>query len=367
VPYIATAGESKTKPTQHSVKELRSIGLQPDILVVRSDHAIPADARQKIALFTNVEVSAVIPLVDARSIYGIPLVLHDMHMDDIVLRKFGLDCPPADLSDWKRVVEREMNPERSVRLVMVGKYMKLLDAYKSLNEAIVHAGIHTRTRVEVTWLDAEDVERRGGAALEDADAILVPGGFGGRGFEGMVRAARYARENGVPYLGICYGLHAAVVDYARNVAGLSDANTTENERNSPHPVIALVTEWTDEKGRVETRNESSALGGTMRTGEQLCMLRQGSRALDIYGERVIRERHRHRWEVNESYVGRLEAAGMSMTGRSPDDLVEVVEIPEHPWFLACQFHPEFTSTPREGHPLFSAFIRAAVEHSAAGA
>jgi CTP synthase len=364
VPFIAAAGESKTKPTQHSVKELRSIGLQPDVLLVRSDHEVALSARQKISLFTNVEESAVIPLIDARTIYEIPTMLHEQGLDDIVLQKFGMDCPPADLSEWEEVVERQLNPQNSIKLIMVGKYMKLLDAYKSLNEAILHAGIHTLTKVEIQWLDSEDLEVNGPGALADADAILVPGGFGERGFEGKVLAARYARENGIPYLGICYGLHAAVVDYARHVAGLEAANTTENDKVVEHPVIALITEWTTEKGDVEIRDESTDLGGTMRMGEQACKLDVNSLAYKIYGEETIKERHRHRFEVNDNYVKILEEAGMLMAGRSIDNsLVEVVEVPGHPWFLACQFHPEFTSTPRDGHPLFTSFINAALVQS----
>jgi CTP synthase len=362
VPYIATAGESKTKPTQHSVKELRSIGLQPDVLVVRSDHEVDQSARKKIALFTNVEEQAVIPAIDAKSIYEIPSMLHDQGLDDIVVSKFGLDCRAADLSEWNRVVELQSHPRHRIRLVMVGKYMKLLDAYKSLNEAIIHAGIHTLTEVDIDWLDSEDLERNGPVMLEDADAILVPGGFGGRGFEGKIVAARFARENGVPYLGICYGLHAAIIDYARNVAGLEGADTTENVQNAPHPVIALITEWTTEQGLVEVRNENTDLGGSMRMGEQACRLDQESSTFKIYGEEIIKERHRHRYEVNDNYVGKLEAAGLRMAGRSLDNsLVEVIEIPDHPWFIACQFHPEFTSTPRDGHPLFTSFIEAALQ------
>jgi len=364
VPFIAAAGESKTKPTQHSVKELRSIGLQPDVLLVRSDHEVALSARQKISLFTNVEESAVIPLIDARTIYEIPTMLHEQGLDDIVVQQFGLDCQPADLSEWEEVVKRQLNPQNSIKLVMVGKYMKLLDAYKSLNEAILHAGIHTLTKVEIEGLESEDLEVNGPGALADADAILVPGGFGERGFEGKVLAARYARENGIPYLGICYGLHAAVVDYARHVAGLENANTTENDKIVEHPVIALITEWTTEKGNVEIRDESTDLGGSMRMGEQACRLDVNSLSYKTYGEEIIRERHRHRFEVNDNYVKTLEEAGLLMAGRSIDNsLVEVVEVPGHPWFLACQFHPEFTSTPRDGHPLFTSFIKAALVRS----
>ena len=368
VPYIATAGETKTKPTQHSVKELRSIGLQPDVLVCRSDHEIPDSSRRKIALFTNVEERAVVPLQDAPSIYQIPLMLHDSGLDRIVCEKFNINAPAADLAEWRRVVDAHLHPDRRIRLAMVGKYMDLLDAYKSLIEALIHAGIQARTRVEIEAIDAEDIERDGTGRLEAADAILVPGGFGGRGFEGKIAAARFARERGVPYLGICYGLHAAIIEFARNVAGLEGANSTEIDPESPWPVVALITEWTDRDGRIETRSGGSDLGGTMRLGEQQCRLMEGSLAHRAYGSAEIGERHRHRYEVNEHYVARLEEAGLRISGRSiPDGLVEMIEIPEHPWFVACQFHPEFTSTPREGHPLFSGFIEAALTRAAAGA
>jgi|TARA_B100000315_G_scaffold70219_1_gene64080 CTP synthase len=364
VPYIATAGETKTKPTQHSVKELRSIGLQPDVLIVRSDHAIPVGALKKIALFTNVEEQAVIPLVDAETTYAIPSMLHQQGLDQIVVEKLGIDCQPADLTEWHRVVEAELNPLHSIKLVMVGKYLDLLDSYKSLNEAITHAAIHSRTKVAIEWIDAEEIEGNGYGVLENTDAILVPGGFGARGLEGKIAAARFARENRIPYLGICYGLHAAVIDYARSVAGLENANTTESEKETPHPVIALITEWTDENGRVETRNENTDLGGSMRMGEQECRLDPKSRTYQIYGCDHIRERHRHRYEVNDNYVSQLEDAGLMIAGRSPDNaLVEVIEVIDHPWFVACQFHPEFTSTPRDGHPLFTSFINAALERA----
>lgn len=366
VPYIATAGESKTKPTQHSVKELRSIGLQPDVLLVRSDHEVTQSMRKKIALFTNVEEKAVIPALDAKSIYEIPSLLHEQGLDDIVVEKFGLDCKPADLSEWEKVVDLQSHPRHRVKLAMVGKYMKLLDAYKSLNEAIIHAGIHTRTEVDIDWLDSEDLEQQGPQLLEGADAILVPGGFGSRGFEGKIMAARYARENGIPYLGICYGLHAAVIDYARNVAGFEGADTTENVKQTPHPVIALITEWTTGKGDIEVRDENGDKGGSMRMGEQACRLDRASLTFKIYGEEIIHERHRHRYELNDNYVSKLEAAGLRMAGRSMDNsLVEVIEVPDHPWFVACQFHPEFTSTPRDGHPLFTSFIEAALKRRSA--
>ena len=363
VPFIATAGETKTKPTQHSVKELRSIGLQPNILIVRSDHEIDSSSRDKIALFTNVDRKAVIPLLDAKSIYQIPEKLHEMKLDDIVVSQLEISCPPADLGSWREVVEAQAAPRHTIKLAMVGKYMALLDAYKSLNEAIIHAGIKTHTKVEVEFIEAQDLVDDGTRSLENADAILVPGGFGDRGFEGKVLAAKYARENKVPYLGICYGLHAAIVDIARNVAGLENANTTENNPNTPHPVIGLIMEWMNEDGDMETRDADSDLGGTMRMGEQECRLLENSATSQIYGQGSINERHRHRYEVNDHYVSALEEAGMLVAGRSMDDsLVEVIEVKDHPWFVATQFHPEFTSTPRRGHPLFSSFIEAALEN-----
>ena len=363
VPFIATAGETKTKPTQHSVKELRSIGLQPNILIVRSDHEIDSSSRDKIALFTNVDRKAVIPLLDAKSIYQIPEKLHEMKLDDIVVSQLEISCPPADLGSWREVVEAQAAPRHTIKLAMVGKYMALLDAYKSLNEAIIHAGIKTHTKVEVEFIEAQDLVDDGTRSLEHADAILVPGGFGDRGFEGKVLAAKYARENKVPYLGICYGLHAAIVDIARNVAGLENANTTENNPNTPHPVIGLIMEWMNEDGDMETRDADSDLGGTMRMGEQECRLLENSATSQIYGQDSINERHRHRYEVNDHYVSALEEAGMLVAGRSMDDsLVEVIEVKDHPWFVATQFHPEFTSTPRRGHPLFSSFIEAALEN-----
>ena len=361
VPYIATAGEIKTKPTQHSVKELRSIGLQPDVLIVRSQHhEVPMSDREKIALFTNVETRSVIPMADLSSIYEMPIRLHQHGLDQIVIDRLRIDCKAADLSEWQRVLDAERNPTRDMKLVMVGKYMELHDAYKSLTEAIHHAGIHTGTRVDISYLDAETLMGEGDGCLSDADAILVPGGFGERGFEGKIMAARYARENRVPYLGICYGLHAAVIDFARNVAGLEGANTTEIDRLCSHPVIGLITEWTTEDGNRVVRDEDSNLGGTMRMGEQECQLNCDSMTYEIYGKDSIHERHRHRYEVNDNYISKLEASGLRVAGRSRDQsLVEVIEIPDHPWFVACQFHPEFTSTPRDGHPLFMRFIEAA--------
>jgi CTP synthase len=368
VPYIATAGETKTKPTQHSVKELRSVGMQPDILIVRSDHEIPKSARDKIALFTNVELDAVIPLLDAKSIYEIPARLAEERLDEIVVQKLGFDVPPADLSDWQRVLELQQNPKQQIHLKMVGKYMDLLDAYKSLNEALIHAGIHSETQVNIDFVDSERVEAEGVEILAGADAVLVPGGFGGRGFEGKILAAGYARRHKIPYLGICYGLHAAIIEFARDVAGLEGANSTEVDQHTPHPIIGLITEWVNEAGLTETRSLDSDLGGTMRMGEQECVLNQGSVTRAVYGEERIKERHRHRFEVNPSYVAELEQAGLRIAGVSKDQsLVEVIEVVDHPWFVACQFHPEFTSTPRGGHPLFLNFVKAALAEKIARA
>ncbi len=365
VPYIATAGETKTKPTQHSVKELRSIGVQPEILLCRSEKEVDADSRRKIALFTNVEERAVVPLPDAKTIYSIPELLKSYNLDQIVLDNFRLEAPEADLSEWNSVVDGKLNPQNEITVAMVGKYMELLDAYKSLNESLVHAGIHTRTKVNVNYINAEDVEKEGTKLIEDADAILVPGGFGERGLEGKLTAVRYARENKIPYLGICLGMQSVVIEFARNVLGLKDANSTEFNKETANPVIGLITEWVTSEGGVEQRDESSDLGGTMRLGGQECRLVAGSRARDVYGDDVIVERHRHRYEVNNNYVDQLQKAGLKIGGWSADDtLVEVVEIEDHPWFLACQFHPEFTSTPRDGHPLFTSYIQAAVDNKA---
>ncbi len=361
VPYIATAGETKTKPTQHSVKELRSIGLQPDILLCRSEKMVDEDSRRKIALFTNVAERAVVPLPDADTIYSIPRLLQSFGLDQIVVELLGLQCGEADLSEWDKVVDGKLNPVNSVTISMVGKYMELLDAYKSLIEALTHAGIHTSTKVKINYIDAERVEKEGVEILKDADAILVPGGFGERGVEGKLMAVQYGRENKVPYLGICLGMQSVVIEFARNVLGLKGANSTEFDRNAPHPVIGLITEWITSEGEVEKRDESSDLGGTMRLGAQECRLVAGSNARNIYGADVIVERHRHRYEVNNNYVDQLQKAGLKIGGWSADDtLVEMVEIPDHPWFVACQFHPEFTSTPRDGHPLFTAFVKAAL-------
>ena len=366
VPYIATAGETKTKPTQHSVKELRSIGMQPDVLIVRSDHEIPRSARDKIALFTNVEPDAVIPLQDVESIYAIPSVLADEGLDEIVVRKLGFDLPKADLSDWQSVLESQQHPKNKIHLKMVGKYMDLLDAYKSLSEALTHAGIHTGTAVDIDFVDSTRVEGEGLGILAGADAILVPGGFGGRGFEGKIKAATYAREQRIPYLGICYGLHAAIIDIARNCASLEGANSTEVDPATPHPIIGLITEWKTAEGQVQVRTQDSDLGGTMRMGEQECLLKEGSVSRAVYGTATVKERHRHRYEVNPHYVEALESVGLRVAGRSMDEaLVEMIEFVDHPWFVACQFHPEFTSTPRGGHPLFKAFIEAALEYHSA--
>jgi CTP synthase len=362
VPYIATAGETKTKPTQHSVKEMRTIGLQPDVLICRSDHKIDASSLRKIALFTNVEERAVIPLEDADTIYKIPRMLHDAHLDDLIVEKFDLSCKEADLTEWDNVADAKLNPEKEVTIAMVGKYMDLLDAYKSLIEAIDHAGIHHRAKVNIRYIDAEDVERKGVEVLAGVDAILVPGGFGNRGVEGKIRTVQHARENKIPYLGICLGMQVAVIEFARNVVGWKDAHSTEFTKHTDHPVVGLITEWKDASGNTEVRSEDSDLGGTMRLGGQECVLNAESNTAKAYGKDVITERHRHRYEVNSSLIDQLESAGLRVAGRSVDgELVEVVEVADHPWFVACQFHPEFTSTPRDGHGLFSSFIEAALQ------
>ena len=363
VPYIRSAGEIKTKPTQHSVKELRAIGIQPDILICRSEQPIPVSDRRKIALFTNVEEKAVVSVVDADSIYRIPLVLHEQGLDEIVVKRLRLDVPPADLSEWKAVVAALEDSSNSVKIAIVGKYVDHSDAYKSLNEALIHAGIRTHTKVDIVYIDSELIEDEGTARLKDLDAILVPGGFGERGVEGKIATVRYARENKIPYLGICLGMQVAVIEFARDVAGLEGAHSSEFLPTSPHPVIGLITEWM-EGGQLQTRDENSDLGGTMRLGGKQCRLQQDTLAHSLYQKDVITERHRHRYEFNNQYFDRLEAAGMRFSGKSIDGrLVEVIEIPDHPWFLACQFHPEFTSTPRKGHPLFSGFVTAAVKHN----
>jgi CTP synthase len=365
VPYIATAGEIKTKPSQHSVKELRSIGIQPDILVCRSDFPLPDSSRRKLSLFTNVEERAVVSLPDADTIYNIPRMLSEQGLDDIVIERFNLECKESDLSEWDRVADAHLNPEGEVKIAMVGKYMELLDAYKSLIEALSHAGIALKKKVRIECIDSERVEREGVEILEDASAILVPGGFGERGVEGKIAAVRYARENKVPYLGICLGMQVAVIEFARHVAGLEGATSSEFNKEAEHQVIGLITEWATSEGDVETRGETDDLGGTMRLGAQICHLAEGSTAATAYGSTEIKERHRHRYEVNNNYVDQLEQAGLRISGRSVDgELVEVVEVADHPWFVACQFHPEFTSTPRDGHGLFTGFIQAALDQQA---
>ncbi|MEX2497360.1 MAG: CTP synthase [Wenzhouxiangellaceae bacterium] len=364
VPYLRAAEEIKTKPTQHSVKELRSIGIQPDVLLCRCERMLSESERKKIALFTNVSQEAVISAVDVDNIYKIPLFYQRQGLDRIVLDRLGLKAGHADLSDWEDVVERRARPESEVTVAMVGKYVEHADAYKSLNEALLSGGLADRVRVRIRPVDSERIEQQGLDALRDADAILVPGGFGERGFEGKIAAIRHARENGIPYLGICLGLQTAVVEFARNVCGLEGANSTEVDIDTPHPVIGLVTEWLDENGRRQLRDEGGDLGGTMRLGAQRCKLVPGTRVRKLYGKDEILERHRHRYEFNNTYRERLEKHGLKIAGTSTDDmLVEIVELPDHPWFVGCQFHPEFTSTPRDGHPLFTGFIRAASEHA----
>ena len=365
VPYIVAAGELKTKPTQHSVKELRSIGIQPDILLCRSERALPEGERRKIALFTNVPERAVISCIDVDSTYRIPRMLHEQGLDDLVVERFGLEAAPSDLSEWDVVVRGIDNANRRVRIAMVGKYVELAESYKSLSEALAHAGIHTGTRVDIQYVNAEEIECDGAGALEGVDAILVPGGFGKRGVDGMIRAVRYARENKVPYLGICLGMQVAVIEYARHRAGLKDADSTEFDRATPHPVIALVTEWIGKDGALERRGEDSDFGGTMRLGAQEVRLRRESRMRAVYGADIISERHRHRYEFNNTYMDPLQDAGLQIAGKTLDGtLVEVVEVPDHPWFIGCQFHPEFKSTPRDGHPLFKGFVEAADNYRA---
>jgi len=360
VPYIATAGENKTKPTQHSVKELRSIGIQPDILICRSELPLPKAERNKIALFTNVEKDAVISLEDVPSIYQIPLHLQKQGLDTFVVDKLQLKVPEPDLSDWQAVVDAQKSPRTEIKVAIVGKYISLSDAYKSLNEALIHAGIHTKTKVNITYVDAELIETHGTDILKAVDAILVPGGFGSRGVEGKIQAVRYAREHKVPYLGICLGLQIAIIDFARHEVGLKDANSTEFNAKTTHPVVALVTEWMRADGGFETRTAESDLGGTMRLGGQACQLLPGTVARELYDKDTVMERHRHRYEVNENFIAKLEAAGMRVAGRSIDgNLVEMIELPDHPWFVGSQFHPEFTSTPRDSHPLFKGFVTAA--------
>ena len=365
VPYISTAGETKTKPAQHSVKELRSIGIQPDILVCRSETLMPESSARKLSMFTNVEERAVISLPDANTIYKIPAMLEAQGLDEIVIDRFRLDCPKADLSEWESVADAFLNPEGEVQIAMVGKYMELLDAYKSLIEAISHAGIALRKKVKIDYIDSERVEREGVDILKGYSAILVPGGFGERGVEGKISAVRFARENKVPYLGICLGMQVAVIEFARHVAGLEGATSTEFDQGTKHPVIGLITEWIDHTGEVEVRDDASDLGGTMRLGAQISHLKPGSKVAEAYGKTEVNERHRHRYEVNNNYIEQLEAAGLVISGRSTDgELVEVIEVKDHPWFVACQFHPEFTSTPRDGHGLFKGFIEAAIAEQA---
>jgi len=362
VPYIASAGEIKTKPTQHSVKELREIGIQADVVLCRTDRPLPEDEKRKIALFCNVQKEAVISAWDVDSIYKIPRMLHEQMLDEIVCHKLGILAHAADLSAWSRLVDALEHPEHEVDIAFVGKYIDLQDSYKSLNEALIHAGIHTRSRVRIHYVDSEEIEKSGIAPLETMDGILVPGGFGKRGTEGKIKAIRYARENGVPYLGICLGMQLATIEFARNVCGLAGANSTEFDPDTPHPVVALITEWLDRTGRIERRDEKSDLGGSMRLGAQRCPIERETLAEKIYGAEV-NERHRHRYEVNNVYVPQLEAKGYKVSSRTPsEDLPEMMELPGHPWFVGCQFHPEFTSTPRSGHPLFKSFVAAALKN-----
>ena len=366
VPYIAAAGEIKTKPTQHSVKELREIGIQPDMLVCRMDRVLPDDEKRKIALFCNVEERAVVGCYDSDSIYKIPAMLHGQGVDNIICEQLQLNVQQADLTAWKKIVHAIENPKHKVKIAMVGKYVDLTESYKSLTEALKHAGIHTETEVDIVYVDSEAIETEGTGCLKGMDAILVPGGFGSRGVEGKIAAVKYARENRVPYLGICLGMQIALIEYARDVAGLAGANSTEFDLKTEHPVVALIDEWLDRDGQVEKRDANANLGGTMRLGAQEVELAANSLAAHIYGSEHIRERHRHRYEVNNHYVPKLQAAGLVVGGISAghERLVETVELPqsEHPWFFACQFHPEFTSTPRRGHPLFTAYIKAALMH-----
>ena len=363
VPYLETSGEVKTKPTQHSVKELLSIGIQPDVLICRSDRAIPPHERHKIAMFCNVSERAVISLKDVDSIYKIPALLKSQYLDQFIVDRFGIECKEADLSEWEQVLYQQANTTGEVTIGMVGKYIELPDAYKSINEALKHGGLKNQLTVNIKYIDSEDVESRGTELLQGVDAILVPGGFGKRGIEGKIIAARYARENKIPYLGICLGMQVAIIEYARDVAHMEGANSTEFDPNTPYPVIALITEWIDEEGNIEKRSDKSDLGGTMRLGGQLCHLKAGTKVRELYGKDDIVERHRHRYEVNSKLIGKICEAGLNVAGLSTDNkLVEIVEIPDHPWFIGVQFHPEFTSNPREGHPLFSGFIKAAFEY-----
>ena len=364
VPYIASAGETKTKPTQHSVKEMRSLGLQPDVLLCRSEVELEEVQRKKISLFTNVEERAVIPVMDAETIYQVPRMLHQWGLDQYVVERFNLDRPAADLREWDTVVDNQLNSQGEVVIAMVGKYMELLDAYKSLTESLIHAGIHNKTKVKIRYVDSERLEADH-SLIEGADAVLVPGGFGTRGTEGKIYAVKTARENNIPYLGICLGMQIAVIEYARNVCGLDGANSTEFDPQTAYPVVGLIAEWIDSEGNKESRTEDSDLGGTMRLGAQVCHLMPGSKAHEIYGSEQIEERHRHRYEVNNNFLPQIKEAGLVIGGLSFDKtLVETVELPNHPWFFASQFHPEFTSTPRDGHPLFQGFISAATAYQA---
>jgi CTP synthase len=363
VPYIASTGEIKTKPTQHSVKELREIGVSADVVLCRTLRPLPEEERRKIALFCNVQKEAVISAWDVDSIYKIPMMLHDQMLDEIVCHKLGVLAHAADLSAWRKIVDQLEHPEQELDIALVGKYVHLADSYKSLSEALIHAGIHTRSRLNIHYIDSETLEGDGVASLAAMDAILVPGGFGKRGIEGKIAAIRLARENRIPYLGICLGMQCAVIEYARNVAGLAEAHSTEFEKGTPHPVIGLITEWQDKGGEVQRRDEQSDLGGTMRLGAQACRIERDSLAREIYGRDEIAERHRHRYEVNNNYLPQLTAAGLRFSGVSPhENLAEMVELPGHPWFVGVQFHPEFTSTPRGGHPLFQAFLLAGLKH-----
>ncbi len=365
VPYIAAAGEIKTKPTQHSVKELRQIGIMPDVLICRGDRVVPDEERRKIALFTNVAEKAVISCPDLDSIYKIPRVLSEQGIDDIICRQFGLDLPAANLSVWDKIVEASQNPQQTVNVAMVGKYVDLTESYKSLIEALRHAGIHTRSEVKIHFVDSESLETEGAECLRDMDAILVPGGFGKRGVEGKIVAVRFARENNIPYMGICLGMQIALIEYARDLADMPGANSTEFDLDTEYPVVALIEEWVNHDGKIETRDENSDLGGTMRLGAQVCRLAPGSLAAKIYGSDSATERHRHRYEVNNHYLERLQAAGLKISGRSTgaEQLVETIELPEHRWFFGCQFHPEFTSTPRDGHPLFISYVQEAIAYA----
>lgn len=363
VPYLETSGEVKTKPTQHSVKELLSIGIQPDILICRSDRVIPGHERHKIAMFCNVQERAVISLKDVDSIYKIPALLKSQYLDQFIVDRFNIECKEADLSEWEHVLYQQANTVGEVTIGMVGKYIELPDAYKSINEALKHGGLKNQLSVNIRYIDSEDVESRGEELLQGIDAILVPGGFGSRGVEGKIIAARYARENNIPYLGICLGMQVAIIEYARNVAHLDNANSTEFNKDTPYPVVGLITEWIDEDGNVEKRSDQSDLGGTMRLGAQLCHLKEGSKVRELYGKDDIVERHRHRYEVNNTLISKLTDCGLNIAGLSTDNkLVEIVEVPTHPWYVGVQFHPEFTSNPREGHPLFKGFIAAAKKY-----